>query len=415
MVRRMAGVAGVTAVAALVAACVPPLPDVPPSPVAFTEHGVASIARAAFVVAGEVTGGAGPELVSTSFGPGTNAPGRVSLHELGTDLGDWTTTAIVTEADAIPFPNDPTIADVEGDGDSDVIVPAGFFLCELSFSPCGSLQWFEQDGGSWVRHQIVAPGNPRFYHVAKLVDIDGDGIDDLVTVSETANDARAEWFAGNLGPDRFDPTPNVIGAGGGSLVVVQDVDGDGDDDVVSPQLFGGSGIAWFERTADPSPGSPAGEWTRHRAVNFGAGFGIEYVDDLLGDGIDRWVATNHVNDSGAGVFVIDQAADPRDPWSATKVSAGIQVNSLEPGTLAPGFFGVGDVDGDGDKDIAVSGDGDPRLFWLRQEADDSFSTFVLDQDMGQAGGGLVIDLDGNGTNEMVFTSYEAGEIRVYER
>ena len=52
------------------------------------------------------------------------------------------------------------------------------------------------------------------------MDIDGDGIDDLVTVSETANNARAEWFAGNLGPDRFDSTPNVIGVGGGSLVVV---------------------------------------------------------------------------------------------------------------------------------------------------------------------------------------------------
>lgn len=321
----------------------------------------------------------------------------------------------MTPADSIPFPNDPTIADVDGDGDADVIVPGGFFLCELSFSPCGSLQWFEQDAASWVRHQIVAPGNARFYHSARLADIDGDGIDDLVTVSETSNNARAEWFAGTAAADRFESTPNVIGFGGGSLVVIHDVDGDGDEDVVSPQLFGGSGVVWFERTADPAPGSPAGEWTRHQAVAFGAGFAIEYVEDLLGDGVDRWVATNHVSTTGAGVFVVDQAPDPADPWAAMRVSSGIQVDSAEPGTLAPGFFGVGDIDGDGENDIAVSGDGDPRIFWLRQEADDSFSTFVLDDDMGQAGGALVVDLDGNGTNELVFSSYEADIIKVYER
>ncbi|MGI9579285.1 MAG: FG-GAP repeat domain-containing protein [Microthrixaceae bacterium] len=408
-------VAGVTALAAVGAGCVPPPPEVPPSPVSFTEHTVASVPRAAFVVAGDVTGGAGDELVSTSFGAGTSSPGTVSLHELGADLGDWTTTPIVTASDDIAFPNDPTITDVDGDGDADVIVPAGFFLCELSFSPCGSLQWFEQDGGSWIRHQVVDPGNARFYHSAKLADVDGDGLDDLVTVSETSSSARAEWFAGTVGPDRFETTPKVIGSGGGSLVVIHDVDGDGDEDVVSPQLFGGSGVVWFERTADPSPASPTGEWTRHKAVNFGAGFAIEHIEDLLGDGVDRWVATNHVANAGAGVFVVDQAADPTDPWATTRVSKGIQVDSVQPGDLAPGFFGVGDIDGDGENDIAVSGDGDPRIFWLRQEADDSFSTFVLDDDMGQAGGALVLDLDGNGTNEMVFSSYENDVIKIYER
>jgi len=414
---RRATVGALATAGALVAgACVPPLPDVPPSDLAFTEHVVADgLAGAAFVVAADVLGDDAPELVASSFGAGLAANGRVTVHRRTGGLGDWEATEVVGPDQGIRFPNDPTVDDLDGDGDADVIVPAGFFLCELTLSPCGSLQWYEQDGGSWVRHQVVAPGNPRFYHAARLTDVDGDGLRDIVTVSETADDARTEWFRGTADGDRFEPTPRVIGAGGGSLPVVHDVDGDGDEDLVSPQLFGGSGFVWFERTADPSPGQPAGAWTRHRAASPGAGFAIEHVENLYGDGVDRWVATNHEAWDGAGVFVLDPPADPTDPWAATKVSTGIRVATPEPGSLAPGVLGVGDVDGDGDLDLAVSGDGDPRVFWLRQGPGGTFETLVVDTDMGQAGGALVVDLDGDGANELVFSSYEQDEVVVYER
>ena len=178
---------------------------------------------------------------------------------------------------------------------------------------------------------------------------------------------------------------------------------------------------WWERTADPSPAHPAGEWTHRTITNVtGQGFGIERVPDLLGDGVDRWVATNHVNtwfNGGApesAVFQIDQPVDPTGIWPATPISTGIQARQGNPGTLAPGLFGWGDIDGDTDIDIAVSGDGDARLFWLEQQPDDSFQTYVLDNNMGQAGGGMVTDFDGDGNAEVVFTSYEAGVLNLYE-
>jgi hypothetical protein len=139
---RRATVGALATAGALVAgACVPPLPDVPPSDLAFTEHVVADgLAGAAFVVAADVLGDDAPELVASSFGAGLAANGRVTVHRRTGGLGDWEATEVVGPDQGIRFPNDPTVDDLDGDGDADVIVPAGFFLCELTLSPCGSLQ-----------------------------------------------------------------------------------------------------------------------------------------------------------------------------------------------------------------------------------------------------------------------------------
>ena len=84
-------------------------------------------------------------------------------------------------------------------------------------------------------------------------------------------------------------------------------------------------------------------------------------------------------------------------------------------SYAPGVFGYGDVDGDGDVDLAVSGDGDARTFWLEQTGKGAFTTHVLEDSLGQASGGLVLDLDGDGKSEIVFTGYENNVVYVYAR
>jgi len=68
--------------------------------------------------------------------------------------------------------------------------------------------------------------------------------------------------------------------------------------------------------------------------------------------------------------VFDISADPTQPWTRTQITTGIQSRkgSFVAPQAAPGIFGVGDIDGDADKDILLSGDGDPHVYWLQQHA-----------------------------------------------
>jgi hypothetical protein len=408
-------------------ACVPaattPINDVP---LPVTEHIVdSSIPAVSFAKAANVVGDANQELIVSAFGSPTSAPGTVTIYQRGATLDDWTTVNVVTPADGIKFPNDTEVADLDNDGLQDLIVSGGFFSCAFSGTGCGSLQWYRQSpAGTFTRHNVITPNNNRFFHRAIPTDVNGDGIDDLVTVGETFDSAVTYWFEGtaDTGNGRFISTPHVIGTGGGSLPVVADVDGDGDDDVVSPQYFAyGAGVIWFERTANPSAAAPAGTWVRHNfsSTNLGKGFEIELVNNLQGDGVARWLATNHQNATfnpavPSALWRFNDGVTPSDPRPATKISTGVNARPTSPVSLAPGLFGTGDVDGNGSTDVVMSGDGDDRLFVLLQNADHSFTTYRLASDMGQAGGAEVTDLDGDGQAEALFTSYEQGVIKLYE-
>lgn len=423
---RFGKTAAVVVVGALgMAACAPNLPPLPDSPITFTKHVVdGNNARAAFTIAADVLAGQGKELVTTSFQNSSGGPGTVSIYQRqGSGLDNWTRTEVVGVADGIKFPNEVTVADINGDGRQDMIVPGGFFTCTFFGAPaCGSLQWFEQPvSGPWIRHQIVPLGADRFYHRGVLEDVDGDGILDMVTNGETANDALMEWFKGTASGDRFETTARPIGYGGGSLPIVRDVDGDGDTDVVSGQLFDTSGAyIWFERTAEPSLANPNGVWVRHLLDGYlGQGFSITAVPNLRGDSVTRYVGTNHVNITAAGggaeegVYEFTPGVDPTQPWAAQLRSQGIRSGTGKPGQLAPGYFGYGDIDGDGDIDLAVSGDGDTRLFWMAQQPDHSFQTYVIDTNKGQAGGAVIDDFDGDGHADIVFSSYDDNSVLIY--
>ncbi|MFF0201266.1 FG-GAP repeat domain-containing protein [Streptomyces sp. NPDC005017] len=199
-------------------------------------------------MASDVVGDNRRELLVTGFGhfqpllggpPIPPAAGRLALYQQsGRDVGTWSKRLVFDTDAAIPFPNEPAVADVDRDADRDVVVPGGFIRCTQL---CGSLTWWEhRPGGVWKRHDIVTPGSSAlFYHRVVLVDFDGDGRKDLVTAGESlepvvrieGRPAAGAWiqvFRGVDGPERFSSEPVDLAPGGGALPVVADVDSDGD-------------------------------------------------------------------------------------------------------------------------------------------------------------------------------------------
>jgi hypothetical protein len=269
----------------------------------------------------------------------------------------------------------------------------------------------------------VAPGAAGFYHHSLFSDLDGDGIDDLVTVAEYQADAQGEWFKGLADYPYFESEPRPMGQFGGSIPVLADIDSDGDIDVASGEYFlEGSSFAWLENVEAPSDANPAGTWQRHEiTAEVGRTIQLAAIDGLVTPGELAWVGSNHVNtvtgdpEPLAGIYLLSPPDDPREPWAVTMISEDIESRPTEGLSFqaAPGVFGWGDVDNDGDIDLAVSGDGDDRVFWLEQTEPGVFTQHTLAENFGQAAGGTVADLDGDGVNEVIFTSYETHEVVIF--
>ncbi|MCB9616559.1 MAG: VCBS repeat-containing protein [Sandaracinus sp.] len=424
----------------------------------FERIDVAEVVGAAFVVAGNVVDNPRPELVMSGFdrfGFGPNGPivpsaGTVTLFSNAArgnrpngPIDAWDPTTIVDLSDGIMLPNRPLLDDVDDDGDVDVIVPAGYFFDAFLGQARGSLTWWENRGNGkrWRRHDVVT-GSQFAYHSALHADFDGDGIRDLVSVGEDAGNpsdasddhVELQLFRG-LGGGAF-AAATTLSDGGGALIEAYDVNGDGLLDIVSPQYFGpvsgqpfvppfarGASVAsfvWFRNEG-------GGVFTRFAiGTAQGPGFSIVPVANFLGDGVTRWIATNHTNPNVTfppfalypepSVYELTPGADPTMPWAVRTLSAsGDFPVTGGLGQAAPGAAAAGDLDGDGRLDLAVSGDGSRAVYWMRQNADGTFVTAQLpDSDgFGQSGGPIVLDLNRSGENEIVFGSFDQDTLAIW--
>jgi hypothetical protein len=391
----------------------------------------------AFVTVADLDGDGKQDLITSSFGELTIdgatitlSPGQVHVHLQRDGLDCWERIEIVGPDDGIYFPNETQVADLDGDGDLDIALASGFFVCmfDAQVGNCGGLYILENKGDHFERHDIVDKAS-KFYHRPALVDIDGDGNLDILSGRETNMGGDMVWHPGdgNLG---FASEPHIIDTVTGTIPDLADIDGDGDLDIAAARYFGVTdelpGYLWWERTGEPSAANPAGTWVRHvLSFEHGPGIMLRLTTALYGDKLLA-VASNHTNTNPANtmpdtidsaIVVFEPGADPTQPWSSTVISEGI-VSDPNDGLAiahAPGVFDFGDADGDGDLDVFLSGDGDPRTFWLEQTSPGVFTTHVIEQSLAQAGGAHAVDLDGDGDADPVFTGYVDSRIYVYER
>ena len=160
-------------------------------------------------------------------------------------------------------------ADVDGDGDTDVL---GAALGDADIT------WWENTdgaGATWTEHTVDANFIGAFSVFA--ADVDGDGDTDVLGAAEDDNEIA--WWENTDGAGAFSGRQTVDGTfGGARSVFAADVDGDGDTDVLGA-AFGANDIAWWENT------DGAGAFSARQTVdnNFNAAVSV-FAADVDGDG-----------------------------------------------------------------------------------------------------------------------------------
>ncbi len=172
---------------------------------------------------------------------------------------------------SVAWPLGTIAADIDGDGDPDLATAS---LDDNKFA------WTEN---RTIHRNAVFPAESTISTAADAAfsvfaaDVDGDGDVDVLSASQ--NDDKVAWYENNgASPPVWTARTISTAADGAQSVVAQDLDGDGDVDVLSASVFDDK-IAWYENNGGTPPA-----WTaRTISTNANGAFAV-FAADADGDG-----------------------------------------------------------------------------------------------------------------------------------
>lgn len=325
------------------------------------------------------------------------------------------------------------LGDLDGDGDLDLVM-SGFD------GSAYHLKIFVNDGtGKMTLSQSLSPGVSSAS--LALGDLDGDGDLDLVMSGDDGSGKHFKIFR-NDGAGKFSLFQTMSPGIYQSSLVLGDLDGDGDLDLVM------SGYDTTTRHLRVYANDGTGTFTLAQTLSPGVTTSSLALGDLDGDGdLDLMMSgddgsVNHLKaftNDGTGKFFLSQSLSPGVSTSSVGLGdfdgdgdldlamtgydgSGYQFKvyandgagkftlsqSLSPG-LQISSTALGDIDGDGDIDLLVSGDDGVGGKHFKSFANDGTGKFTLSQSLspGVLGGSLVFgDLDGDGDLDLVMSGFD---------
>jgi hypothetical protein len=284
------------------------------------------------------------------------------------------------------------VADINRDGRLDIV---------------SGENWYEAP--SWTRHRFRELNFTQQYiddFSDMTVDVDGDGLPDVVSVAWFAK--RIAWWR-NPGPAHGPGQGRGSVQGRGSarigtdlwqdaeihagfnieFAVLADVDNDGNAAEVVAQE-NGTGQAWYE--------AKNGHWISHVISDRSYGHGIG-VGDVNKDGR---------NDILTPRGWLEAPADPRGsaPWTFHADWEAVNVTPAAGAGASPrltdlGFMHVADVNGDGRNDVIAAAGHDYGVFWFEQGEGGKWTRRPIDIAWSQGHASTLVDLNGDGRPDLV--------------
>ena len=335
---------------------------------AWTEHTVdASFDGATSVYAADVDGDGDVDVLGAAF----NADDITWWENTAGNGSAWTEHTVDASFD---YAFSVHAADVDGDGDVDVL-GAAFFADDIT--------WWENtagDGSTWTEHTVDGSFNGAFSVYA--ADVDGDGDldilgaaeqDDDITWWENSFDGRTVYFSS--------AQTTIDGSFDGAISVhATDMDGDGDMDVLGAAIIAND-IAWWENTA-----GDGSAWTEHTVDASFSGATSIFVADVDGDGDEDVLgAAEFAND----ITWWENTAGDGSAWTEHTIDATFD------GAIS---VHAADVDGDGDMDVLGAARHDNDITWWENTAGDgsSWTEHTVDTSFEGAQAVFGVDVDGDG-------------------
>ncbi len=270
-------------------------------------------------------------------------------------------------------------ADVDGDGDPDLIVAAAVD---------DSIYWYENDSDVFLKYSISYSINNVLSVCVADVNYDNDY--DIVSASYEDNNILYFENINSLGSYNISYEVNNFDSEYSFDAIVFDVDSDSDMDIVAA---GYNTIKWIENTGNNT------YTISHDIINGFEGGQNIYMNDQDSDGDmdilrvgERWDELSWFENDGSGQFLI---------------------HNLQSLTGATNVKGT-DLDGDGDQDIVACGGRGHCINWYENDGNQNFQTHTVIDGFLNAYNSIIVDIDNDGDLDIAGVSENGNKVSWFE-